>query len=217
MPLPAGPPAGAIEEARTAAQTGVPLAALLHTYRIGQSVAWEAMIQAVSAMPISTSRAAPTCCRGARGTCSRTSIASPCSSPRSTRASGTGSRAAASSVASSSSATRSMVRRQFGELGYELATSHRGVVGWGGRGTVLSLLAARLGLRLLVVSARGQTAWAWLGGAAQSDHGLRGVLLRSSTRTGLAFGRVGEGAGGSGALIAKPAARIGSPSRPAPR
>jgi hypothetical protein len=85
-----------------------------------------------------------------------------------------------------------------GELGYELATGHRGVIGRGeGTESVLSLLAAALELRLLLVSVSGQTVWAWLGGAGQNDGKLRRALAELELgEGGLAFGRFGEGSDG---------------------
>jgi hypothetical protein len=85
-----------------------------------------------------------------------------------------------------------------GELGYELATNHRGVIGWGeGTDMILPLLAATLELRLLLVSVSGQTVWAWLGGTRQSDPALRRALAELELGGGgLAFGRVGDGPDG---------------------
>ena len=199
VPLPAGPPAGAIEEARTAAQTGVPLAALLHTYRIGQSVAWEAMLQAVSDVDDIDARG-------------RTDLLTICSRYVFAYIDRVTVFVTEEYERERDRLTRGRDQRRVqlvrdaldgaaidsGELGYELATRHRGVIGWGdGAEPALSQLAATLGLRLLVVSAGGHTVWAWLGGAAQSDRGLREVLATlEHPGTGLTFGRLGDGAEG---------------------
>jgi hypothetical protein len=45
-------PTGALEEARSAARSGVPLSALLQTYRIGHAVVWEAVIDEVEALDL---------------------------------------------------------------------------------------------------------------------------------------------------------------------
>jgi hypothetical protein len=55
-PLPSGPPIDAIEEARTSAQAGVSLAALLRTYRIGQAVAWDT-VEELLGRPVRTRQA----------------------------------------------------------------------------------------------------------------------------------------------------------------
>ena len=73
-PLPSGPPAGAVEEALASAQAGVPLDALLQTYRIGHAVAWDAMLERSTRWTISTAKRARRCCSSARGTRSPTSI-----------------------------------------------------------------------------------------------------------------------------------------------
>ena len=72
-PLPAGPPAGAVEEALASAQAGVPLDALLQTYRIGHAVAWEAMLEAVNEMDDLDRQARTAYCWCARGIRSPTS------------------------------------------------------------------------------------------------------------------------------------------------
>jgi hypothetical protein len=41
---------GALEEAREAARAGMPLPSLLHTYRVGHGVVWEAIIEEIDAV-----------------------------------------------------------------------------------------------------------------------------------------------------------------------
>jgi hypothetical protein len=196
VPLPAGPPAGAVEEARTSAQAGVPLAALLQTYRIGQSVAWDAMLEAVNEMddlgPQARTDVLLICSRYVFAYIDRVSVfvTDEYTRERERLTRGRDQRRV------------QLVRDALegaaidgGELGYELATCHRGVVGWGaGAETALSRLAATLELRLLVVSVSGQTVWGWLGGADQTDRTLRhAVATLERLDAGLAFGRVGDG------------------------
>ena len=170
-PLPAGPPAGAVEEALASAQAGVPLDALLQTYRIGHAVAWDAMLEAVNEMD-ELDRQART---DVLLVCSRYTFAYidrviPFVTEEYTRE--------RDRLMRGREQRRVQLVRDVldgavvdgGELGYELATSHRGVIGWGeGTDAILPLLAAALELRLLLVSVSGQTVWAWLGGTRQSD------------------------------------------------
>lgn len=195
-PLAAGPPAGAVEEALTTAQAGVPLAALLQTYRIGHAVAWDAMIETINAMD-DLDRQART---DLLLVCSRYTFAYvdrviPLVTEEYTRE--------RDRLMLGRAQRRVQLVRDIldgavvdgGELGYELATSHRGVIGWGDAAQdALELLAGALELRLLAVSVSGQTAWAWLGGATQSDQRLRRALAELELNdVGLAFGRTGEG------------------------
>ena len=198
-PLPAGPPAGAVEEALISAQAGVPLDALLQTYRIGHAVAWDAMLEAVNDMD-DLDRQART---DVLLVCSRYTFAYidrviPFVTEEYTRE--------RDRLMRGREQRRVQLVRDVldgalvdgGELGYELATSHRGVIGWGeGTDAILPLLAAALELRLLLVSISGQTVWAWLGGTRQSDPALRRALAELELgEAGLAFGRVGDGPDG---------------------
>lgn len=195
-PLPAGPPAGAVEEALTTAQAGVPLAALLQTYRIGHAVVWDAVIEAVNEMD-ELDRQART---DLLLVCSRYTFAYidrviPFVTEEYTRE--------RDRLMRGREQRRMQLVRDVldgavvdgGELGYELATNHRGAIGWGaGIETVLLRLARALELRLLVVSVSGQTVWAWLGGSGQTDRGLRRALAELElSDSGLAFGRIGNG------------------------
>jgi hypothetical protein len=195
-PLPAGPPAGAVEEALTTAQAGVPLAALLQTYRIGHAVVWDAVIEAVNEMD-ELDRQART---DLLLVCSRYTFAYidrviPFVTEEYTRE--------RDRLMRGREQRRMQLVRDVldgavvdgGELGYELAANHRGAIGWGaGIETVLLRLARALELRLLVVSVSGQTVWAWLGGSGQTDRGLRRALAELElSDSGLAFGRIGNG------------------------
>jgi hypothetical protein len=195
-PLPAGPPAGAVEEALTTAQAGVPLAALLQTYRIGHAVVWDAVIEAVNEMD-ELDRQART---DLLLVCSRYTFAYidrviPFVTEEYTRE--------RDRLMRGREQRRMQLVRDVldgavvdgGELGYELAANHRGAIGWGaGIETVLLRLARALELRLLVVSVSGQTVWAWLGGSGQTDRGLRRALAELElSDSGLAFGRIDNG------------------------
>src|ERR1700754_3004598 len=89
--LRSGAPSDAIEEARASAQAGVSLAALLQRYRIGQAVAWDAILDAVTAIDGLDDKGPPTCCACAPTTASPSSKRSSRPSRRSTCASATGS------------------------------------------------------------------------------------------------------------------------------
>ena len=198
-PLPSGPPAGAVEEAIASAQAGVPLDALLQTYRIGHAVAWDAMLEAVNEMDDLDGQARTevllVC---SRYTFSYIDRVIPFVTEEYTRE--------RDRLMRGREQRRVQLIRDVldggvvdgGELGYELATSHRALIAWGaGADAVLQELAGALELRLLVVSVSGQTAWAWLGGSGQSDRKLRRSLAELELPDcGLAFGRVGEGPDG---------------------
>ena len=198
----------------------MPLDALLQTYRIGHAVAWEAMIETINAMD-DLDRQART---DVLLVCSRYTFAYidrviPFVTEEYTR-----------------ERDRLMLGREQrrvqlvrdvldgalvdgGELGYELATSHRGVIGWGeGPGRDLPLLAAALELRLLAVSISGQTVWAWLGGATpeRPSAAPRARRARAGTMSGSRSAASAKDPMDSAARIASPGGRTGSRSRPGP-
>ena len=131
----------------TTAQAGVPLTALLQTYRIGHAVAWDAMIEAINAMD-DLDRQART---DLLLVCSRYTFAYidrviPFVTEEYTRE--------RDRLMLGRAQRRVQLVRDIldgavvdgGELGYELATSHRGVIGWGaGTESALQHLAARAG------------------------------------------------------------------------
>jgi hypothetical protein len=195
-PLPVGPPTGAVEEALTSAQAGVPLDALLQTYRIGHAVVCDAIVEAVNAIDDLDQQARTdvllVCLRYTFAYVDRVIpfVTEAYTRERDRLLRGREQRRV------------QLVRDVLdgavvdgGELGYELATGHRALIGWGaGSDTVLALLAGALELRLLVVSVSGQTVWAWLGGPGQDDRGLRRALGELElSDSGLAFGHIGDG------------------------
>lgn len=211
-PLPSGPPIDAIEEARTSAQAGVSLAALLQTYRIGQAVAWDAILDAVDAIAELDAATRADVLR----VCTHYSFAYvdaiiPYVTEEYTRE--------RDRLVRSREQRRVQLVRDLldggdvhsGDLGYELGDTHRAVIAWGpGAEAELSRLAAELHARLLVVAATGHTVWAWLGGGAAGED----RSLRASIRAwpgGLAFGRPADGPEGfrSGHDEARAAHRIG--------
>ena len=125
----------------------MPLAALLQTYRIGHAVAWDAMIETINAMD-DLDRQART---DLLLVCSRYTFAYidrviPFVTEEYTRE--------RDRLMLGRAQRRVQLVRDIldgavvdgGELGYELATSHRGVIGWGDETEdALQLLAARAG------------------------------------------------------------------------
>jgi hypothetical protein len=198
-PLSVGPPAGAVEEALASAQAGVPLTALLQTYRIGHAVVWDAMLTAVNEMEDLDGQARTDVLL----VCSRYTFAYidrviPFVTDEYTRE--------RDRLMRGREQRRVQLVRDVldgavvdgGELGYELTTGHRAVIGWGeGTEAVLTVLASALELRLLFVSVSGQTVWAWLGGSGQNDGKLRRALAELELpECGLAVGRVAKGPDG---------------------
>ena len=198
----------------------MPLDALLQTYRIGHAVAWDAMLEAVNEMD-DLDRQART---DVLLVCSRYTFAYidrviPFVTEEYTRE--------RDRLMRGREQRRVQLVRDVldgalvdgGELGYELATSHRGVIGWGeGTDAILPLLAAALELRLLLVSVSGQTVWAWLGGTRQSDAGAapRARRARAGQRAVSRSAASARDPMDSAARIARPGERTGSRSRPAP-
>jgi hypothetical protein len=189
-PLPSGPPSDAIEEARTSAQAGVSLAALLQTYRIGQAVAWDAILDAVGALDEHRAEVLRVC---THHSFTYVDAVIPFVTEEYTRE--------RDRLVRSREQRRVQIVRDLldggdvhsGELGYELRDTHRAVIAWGpGAESELSRLAGELNARLLVVAAAGQTLWGWLGGnAAGEDRALRAAL--GPWAGGLAFGRPADG------------------------
>jgi hypothetical protein len=137
----------------------VPLDALLQTYRIGHAVAWEAMLEAVNEMD-DLDRQART---GVLLVCSRYTFAYidrviPFVTEEYTRERDRLMRGREQRRVQLVRDVLDGAMVDGGELGYELVTSHRGVIGWGeGADAILPLLAAALELRLLLVSVSGHT------------------------------------------------------------
>jgi PucR C-terminal helix-turn-helix domain/GGDEF-like domain len=197
-PLPSGPPAEAIEAARTSAQAGVPLAGLLQTYRVGQAVCWDAMLDAVDAMADLDGE-------------TRTDALRACTHYLFAYVD-----AAIPFVADEYTRERDRLMRgreqrrvqlirdlleggdvDSGDLGYDLHAVHRGVVAWGGGADAeLARLSKALGAHdVLVVAVSGQTLWGWLaGGEARDDRAFRAAI--GDCAGGLAFGRAAAGPDG---------------------
>lgn len=197
-PLPFGPPQDAIDEARIAAQAGVPLAPGLQTYRIGQSVIFDAVLEAVDATADLDQPARSAALR----TCTQYAFAYidaiiPFVTDEYTRERD---RMVRRSEARRVGLVRDMLDGHTvdsGDLGYDLTGTHRAAIAWGpGADVELTRLAHTLGARLLIVPASGQTTWAWLGGdTAADDRAVRTAI--GDWTGGLAFGRPAKGPSGA--------------------
>lgn len=196
-PLPAGPPDDAIEGARTAAQAGVPLSALLQMYRIGQSVVWEAMLEAVSELDDLDARARDDVLRACtQYTFAYVDAITPFVTDEYTRE--------RDRLLRGREQRRVQLVRDLldggdvdsGDLGYDLAMTHRAAIAWGpGADAELARVAGALGAHLLTVSVSGQTVWGWLGaGTGANDRALRDAV--GDWPGGLAFGRAATGPDG---------------------
>jgi len=107
-----------------------------------------------------------------------------------------------------------------GDLGYDLAACHLGLVAAGeGAPEVLRDLAASLDRRLLLVQREGETAWAWLGGRRRPDpRGLSRALENLGTTTmALAVGEPAEGLAGWRLTHRQAAVALAVASRRRPR
>lgn len=211
-PLPFGPPADAIAEARTAARAGMPLSDGLRTYRIGQETVIDAAIEVLDGM-------------GDLDAATRSAVLRRCmqhsfayvdavvpfvtdayTDERDRRMRGREQR-------------RVLLVRELldgadvdaGDLGYDLRATHRAAVGRGpGADALLAALAASLGAPLLALSVGPATTWAWLA-TAVDDRELRAATGPAPRDAGVAFGRVARGIDGfrAGHREARAAHRIG--------
>jgi hypothetical protein len=196
-PLPSGPPSQAIDAARTSVRTGVPLADLLQTYRVGQAVCWDAMLDAIQSVTEVSDQARTDALR----TCTHFLFAYvdaviPHVTDEYTREH--------DRLLRGREQRRVQLIRDLldggavdgGELGYDLNSTHRGLVAWGvGADTELARLSEALNSGALVVAMSGQTVWGWLaGGDAGDDRALRAAL--GDWEGGLAVGRVAIGPDG---------------------
>ncbi len=188
-PLPDGLPQDAIDEARIAAQAGVPLGPGLQTYRIGQSVVFDAVLEEVDALvdlDLTTRSSALRACT--QGAFAYIDAVIPLVSDEYSRERD---RMVRGREARRVQLVRDILDGQdadSGALGYDLSLMHYAVVAWGPTAEAdLGRIADELDARLLLVPASGQTVWAWLGGGhAPADH-------TTITDTGLAFGRPAPG------------------------
>ena len=196
-PLPSGPPLEAIEAARTSAQANVPLNDLLQTYRVGQAVCWDAMLDAVDAMTDLDRRSRSDALR----LCTHYLFAyvdavTPLVADEYTRE--------RDRLLRGREQRRVQLIRDLldgddvdgGDLGYDLRAVHRGVVAWGpGADAELGQLSDALGARALVVAVSGQSVWGWLtGGDSGDERALRAAV--GPWAGGLAFGRPAGGRDG---------------------
>lgn len=195
-PLATGPPSGALEEARTTAQAGVPLDALLQTYRIGHSVAWEAMVEAVSGLSdLSDQHRTEVLLRCSRYAFAYVDQVMPLIAAEHTQERDRLMRGREQRRAQLVRDAIDGTPVDSGELGYDLAGVHQAAVGWGGDGeAALLALATALGTRPLMVSVAGQTVWGWLGGGTHDDRALR----RAAAALDLADGGLALGTAASG-------------------
>ena len=182
-PLPSGPPTDAIAEARTSAQAGVPLDALLQTYRVGQAVCWDALLDAVNAMDDLDDEARAEVLR----VCTQDLfayvdavlpfVADEYTRERDRRLRGREQRRV--------QGVRNVLDGgdvDSGDLGYDLSAVHRGVIAWGsGADAELARLAEALHAQLLVIAASGRTMWGWLAGGDGSDQRALQAAIGSST------------------------------------
>ena len=191
----------------------MPLAALLQTYRIGQSVTWDATLEAVDAIEgldrQTRSEVLRVC---TQHTFAYIDAVIPFVTDEYTRE--------RDRLLRGRELRRIQLVRDVldgedvgsGELGYDLLGGHRAAVAWGPGGDAeLARLAGALRAPLLVVAVSGQTVWGWLGaGAADDDRALRAAL--AGWPGGLAFGRAAEGPDGfrSSHREARAAHRIGA-------
>lgn len=196
-PLPSGPPSQAIEAARASVRAGVPLPDLLQTYRVGQAVCWDAMLDAIESAAEISDQARTDALR----ICTHFLFAYvdaviPYVTDEYTREH--------DRLLRGREQRRVQLIRDVleggevdsGELGYDLNATHRGLVAWGaGADTELARLAEALDSRVLVVAVSGQTVWGWLaGGTAGEDRALT-ALLRG-WGGGIAVGRAAIGPDG---------------------
>lgn len=196
-PLPSGPPGDAIDEARLAAQSGVPLPALLQTYRIGQAVVFDATLEAVDAMEGLDQRTRTDALRAtAQFTFAYIDAVIPFVTEaymleRDRRMRGREQRRVQLVRDLLDGATVDS-----GELGYDLLLHHRAVIAWGpGADAELTRLAGVLGARLLAVAVSDRTSWGWLGTVGdEDDRALRDAVAGWSG--GLAYGRAAAGPDG---------------------
>ncbi|WP_320668522.1 PucR family transcriptional regulator [Patulibacter defluvii] len=192
-PLPDGPPPAAVEEARESARAGMSLVAGLQTYRIGQAVVWDAMLDAIDRLeeddPAARSAALRTA--SARAFAFVDAIV-PHVMEVYTRERD---RLLRSREQRRVQLVRDLLDGEHvdsGELGYDLIGRHRAAIAWGpGSEAELTRLAAALRTPVLVVAVGGQTAWGWLGAGADDDRALRAALEPWPGR--LAFGRADTG------------------------
>lgn len=213
-PLPYGPPQDAMDEARVAAQADIGLGPGLQTYRIGQSVLFDAVLDTVDADDELDRRTRSDVLRR----CTQYAFAYidaivPLVTDEYTRER---ERMVRGREARRVQLVRDLLDGQAvdaGELGYDLAGTHRAAVVWGPDAeATIARLAAALDATLLSVPATGRSCWAWLGGGrAADDRAVLAAFDGAPSDSALAFGRAASGAEGAraGHRQARAAHRIG--------
>jgi PucR C-terminal helix-turn-helix domain/GGDEF-like domain len=197
-PLATGPPSGALDEARTTAQAGVPLDALLQTYRIGHAVVWEAMVMAVGELPdLDDQRRTEVLLHCSRYAFAYVDRVMPVVAAEHTQERDRLIRGREHRRAQLVRDAIDGVPVDSGELGYDLSGCHRAAVGWGRNGEeALRALAASLSARPLTIAAAGQTVWGWVGGAHDDGAIRRAAAALHLTDGGLALGGPATGSRG---------------------
>ncbi|HEY2715843.1 MAG TPA: helix-turn-helix domain-containing protein [Solirubrobacterales bacterium] len=162
--VPGAIPSAAAREAVVTARSGVSLAALTQTYRIGQAVLWEAFLDVVEEMRLPASRAAAVLRIGSQFCFAYIDAVVPLVAEEYERERGR-------RIRTSAQRRMQLVRDLLGgaavessELGYDLGSRHIGVVVAGGDEAVALIqdLAPGLGCTALTLAVSEDTAWGWI-------------------------------------------------------
>jgi hypothetical protein len=193
------PPAVAVEEARYTANLGIKLNTLLHTYRIGQRLIFEEVLEKSEQIRDDGVREAVL--RAASGWLFAYV------DWMSERVTDAYERERDLLVQDREQRKRQLVQRVLdgeaidaGQLGYEIEREHLGVVAWGDKpGHALSALGDATGVNLLKVVGPDETGWAWLGARALGEGELHAIgAFEPPPGARLAFGTPGFGVEGFG-------------------
>jgi hypothetical protein len=164
-------PAEAIEEARITARAGVPLEALLHTYRVGHAVVWERALDVVEELALDAK--------------SRHAVLRIGSHWLFAYVDGIAGQITKEYIHERDRIMRSSIERRVqlvrdildgatidaGELGYDLDAEHLALVVQGPEAeTWLNELSGRLDRRLLTIAVSDQVVWGWLGSRRELDN-----------------------------------------------
>jgi PucR C-terminal helix-turn-helix domain/GGDEF-like domain len=178
-------PAEAIEEARITARAGVPLEALLHTYRVGHAVVWERALDVVEELALDARSRHAVLRIGSHWLFAYVDAIAGHVTKEYIRERD---RIMRSSIERRVQLVRDILHGatiDAGELGYDLDAVHLALVVQGPEAeTWLSELSGQLDRRLLTIAVSDQVVWGWLG--AQRELGASDWRL-------LAGGTVAEG------------------------